>query len=203
VKTRASRLTRAAASRAAIFALLLAGCGTDLTLPPASIPIASQQITLFALNNTPVNTNSAYDMLQLLEVRVDQTNSFDFAFDLKFDSAYGIGKPGDTVAVLVPRGALGFVQDPGLMTLPGIYNFDSLQVAPAGGYTKDKAVLIHEGNVLFAASRIQTCNFGFTLPHYAKLVIQKIDLAAYSVTMRVTIDPNCGYREVNSGIPTF
>jgi hypothetical protein len=201
--TRESGLTRAAALKAATLSLLLAGCGTDLTLPPASIPIAQQQITLFALTNTPVNTNSAYDMLQLLEVRVDQNNAFDFAFDLRFDSAYGIGKHGDTVAVLIPRGAMGFVADPGLIALPGIYNFDSLQVAPQGGYTKDKAVQIREGNVLYAASRIQTCNFGFTLPHYAKLVIQKIDLAAYSVTIRVVIDPNCGYREVNSGIPTF
>lgn len=203
MKTRESRLTHAAATRAAILALLLAGCGTALSLPPASVPITQQQITLFSLTNTPVNTNSAYDMLQMLEVRIDQTNNFDFAFDLRFDSAYGIGKPGDTVAVLIPRGAMGFVADPGLIALPGIFNFDSLQVAPTGGYTQDKAVAIHEGDVLYAASRIQTCNFGFTLPHYAKLVIQKIDLAAYSTTILVVIDPNCGYREVNSGIPTF
>ncbi|MFI5281429.1 MAG: hypothetical protein ACHQU1_13110, partial [Gemmatimonadales bacterium] len=202
MKTRELVPTRATALRAAIFALLLAGCGTDLTLPPATAPITNQQINLFALTNTPVNTNSAYDMLQLFEVRVDQNNSFDFAFDLRFDSAYGIGKPGDTVAVLIPRGALGFVADPGLIYLPGIFNFDSLQVAPTGGYVKDKAVQIHEGDVLFAASRIQTCNFGFTLPHYAKLIIQKIDLAAFSTTIRVVIDPNCGYREINSGIPT-
>ncbi len=201
--THQSGLTRAAALRAAILALLLAGCGTDLTLPPASAPITQQQIILFALTNTPVNTNSAYDMLQPIEVRVDQTNAFDFAFDLRFDSAYGIGKHGDTVAVLIPRGAMGFVADPGLIALPGIFNYDSLQVAPAGGYTKDRAVAIHEGDVLYAASRIQTCNFGFTLPHYAKLIIQKIDLAAYSTTIRVVLDPNCGYREINSGIPTF
>jgi hypothetical protein len=203
VKTSESGLTRAAALRAAIFALLLTGCGSATTLPPASAPITQQQINLFALTNTPVNSNSAYDMIQLLEVRVDQNNSFDFAFDLRFDSAYGIGKHGDTVAVLIPRGALGFVADPGLIYLPGIFNFDSLQVAPVGGYVKDKAVQIHEGDVLYAASRIQTCNFGFTLPHYAKLVIQKIDLAAFSTTIKVVIDPNCGYREINTGIPTF
>lgn len=203
MKTRESGLTRAAATRAAFLALLLLGCGTDTTLPPASSPITQQQINLFALTNTPVNTNSAYDMIQLLEVRVDQNTTFDFAFDLRFDSAYGIGKPGDTVAVLIPRGALGFVTDPGLIYLPGIFNFDSLQVAPTGVYVKDKAVQIHEGDVLYAASRIQTCNFGFTLPHYAKLLIQKIDLAAFSTTIKVVVDPNCGYREINSGIPTF
>jgi len=203
VKTRQSRPTRAAALRAAIVALLLAGCSTDLALPPASLPITTQQINLFALTNTPVNTNSAYDIIDMVEVRVDQINNFDFAFDLRFDSAYGIGKPGDTVAVLIPHGVFGFAADPGIISLPGIFNFDSLQVAPTGGYVKDSVVAIHEGDLLYAASRVQTCNFGYTLPHYAKLQIQKIDLAAFSVTINVVVDPNCGYREINTGIPTF
>src|SRR5713101_7387005 len=55
--------------------LPLLGCGSDLTLPPANIPIGQQQITLYALTGTPVNTNSGYDMLNLFEVRVDASNA--------------------------------------------------------------------------------------------------------------------------------
>jgi hypothetical protein len=187
---------------AAVLLALPPACSNDLTLPPASLPVADQQITLYALTGTPVNTNSAYDMLNTIEVRMDQTTAFDFAYDLRFDSAYGIGKHGDTVAVLIPRGALGFVQDPGLLALPGVFNYDSLLLAPSSGYTRDSAVQIHEGDVLYAASRVQTCNFGFTLPHYAKLVIQKIDLTALSTTIRLSVDPNCGYRELGPGIPS-
>ena len=199
--TGAHRFTRAAALRAVGAALLLAGCGSDLTLPPASIPIAQQQITLYAMTGTPVNTSSAYDMLNLFEVRLDLTNSFDFAFDLRFDSAYGFGGPGDTIAVLIPRGALGFVPDPGLQVVHSL-NFDSLQIAPTDGYIQDHAVKIHEGWVFFAASRVQTCNFGFVLPHYAKLVIDKIDLAARTAVIRLVVDPNCGYRGLGSGLPS-
>jgi len=194
-------ILRPATLRAACVALLLAGCASDLTLPPASIPIAQQEITLYALTGTPVGTNSAYDMLSLIEVRSDRTNSFDFAWDLQFDSAYGIGKPGDTVAVLIPRGALGFVSDPGLQLAP-TFSLDSAILAPTGGYTKDHAVKIKEGIVLYAASRVQTCNFGFTLPHYAKLLIEQIDLTNRKVVIRVVMDPNCGYRALTSGIPS-
>lgn len=191
----------AALPRAALVALAAAGCNTDLTLPPASVPIASQTITLYALTGTPVNTNSAYDVLQFAEVRLDQTNNFDFAFDMRFDSAWGIGKPGDTTVVLIPRGAMGFIADPGLQVVP-TFNFDSLHFAPTVGYTKTAAVAIHEDDVLFLASRIQTCNFGFTLPHYAKMQITKIDLNNRFVTIKLTIDPNCGYTDVSTGIPT-
>ncbi len=192
----------AASLRAACVALLLAGCGSDLTLPPASVPITQQEITLYALTGTPVATSSAYDMLSLIEVRTDLTNSFDFAWDLRFDSAYGIGKPGDTVAVLLPRGALGFVTDPGLQLAP-TFSIDSAIVAPTNGYIKDRAVRIKEGVVLYAASRIQTCQFGFTLPHYAKLLIEQIDLTNRKVVIRVVLDPNCGYRTLTSGIPNL
>ena len=192
----------AASLRAACVALLLAGCGSDLTLPPASAPITQQEITLYALTGTSVGTNSAYDMLSLIEVRTDLTNSFDFAWDLRFDSAYGIGKAGDTVAVLIPRGALGFVTDPGLQLAP-TFSIDSAIVAPTDGYIKDHAVRIKQGVVLYAASRVQTCNFGFTLPHYAKLLIEQIDLTNRQVVIRVVEDPNCGYRTLTSGIPNL
>jgi hypothetical protein len=193
-------------SRTTVLALVLAfagatACGSDLTLPPATIPIAQQQIKLYALTGTPVGTSSAYDMLSLAEVRTDVSTGFDFAFDMVFDSAYGFGQHNDTVAVLIPRGALGFTADPGLQVVP-TFNFDSLKIAAGTGYTKARAVRIHEGDVLFAASRAQSCNFGFIRPHYAKLLIQAIDLNAKMATILVIIDPNCGYQGLGSGIPT-
>ncbi len=200
--TRARRFPLVRPASALAVSLLLAGCGTDLQLPPANLPIAQQQIQLYALTGTPVYTPSAYDMLTLGEVRLDKSNAFDFAVDIRFDSAYGIGKHNDTVVVLIPRGALGFAHDPGLIFVPS-FNFDSITVAPSTGYTKDRAVSVHEGDVLIAASRITTCNFGFTLPHYAKLQIQQIDLTNLKVTIGVVIDPNCGYRQFGSGIPDF
>lgn len=177
-----------------------AGCGDDLQLPPANVPIAQQVILLSALSGTPVTTPSAYNMLGLAEVRTDLSNDFDFVFDLGPDSSYGLGTTGDTIAVLIPRGYLGFAADGGLIwTLAG---FDSVRIAPVTGYLTDKPTRIRAGDVVIAASRIQTCEFSFLRPRYAKIQIISIDLTTRQSQMRVVIDPNCGYRSLGSGIPT-
>jgi hypothetical protein len=182
-------------------ALLVGACGNDLTLPPATIPIARQQIHLFALEGTPVGTPSGYNMVSVGEVQVFRTNDFDFLFNIGVDSVLGTGTNGDTVAVLIPRGGLGFSTDGGLQfTLTG---FDSIQVAPVNGYEKVKPTRIRAGDTILAASRLQTCNFGFVRPIYAKLYIDSIDLATRSAVIIVVIDTNCGYRSLSSGIPTI
>jgi hypothetical protein len=180
---------------------LSAGCGNELTLPPATAPIAQQQIHLFALTETPVGTPSAYNMIGLGEVQTFRSNDFDFAFDIGIDSTFGLGTKGDTIAVLIPRGGLGFTEDAGLQfTLVG---FDSIQVAPTTGYEKTRATRIRAGDVVLAASRPQTCNFGFVRPRYAKLQIGSIDIATRSAVILVVIDTNCGYRGLGVGIPSI
>lgn len=180
---------------------LLAGCGDGLTLPPATVPIAQQQITLFALTNTPVGTPSAYNMTTLSEVQIFRSNDFDFVFDIGVDSSYGVGTVGDTVAVLLPRAYMGFAQDGGLQYTP--IGFDSVRIAPETGYEKQKPTKVRAGDTILAASRLQSCNFAFVRPRYAKLYIQSIDLATRSAVITVIIDTNCGYRSLDSGIPTI
>lgn len=180
---------------------LLVACSDELTLPEASIPIARQQIHLFALNGTPVGTPSAYDMITLAEVQIFRSNSWDFVFDLGPDSSYGLGTTGDTIAVLLPRAYMGFQEDGGLLW--STVGFDSVQVAPTTGYEKTKPTRIRSGDTIIATSRDQQCNFSQIYPRYAKLFIESIDLASRSAVIVVIIDPNCGYRGLTSGIPTI
>ena len=182
-------------------AFALMACGNDLTLPPATVPIARQEIHLYALEGTPVGTPSAYNMISVAEVQVFRTNDFDFVFNLGIDSVLGVGTSGDTVAVLIPRGALGFSEDGGLQS--STVAFDSLQLAPTEGYEKAKPRLIRAGDTIVAASRLQQCNFGYIRPYYAKLHIDSIDPATRSAVIVVVIDANCGYRSLGSGIPTI
>jgi len=173
--------------------LALPACEGDLGLPPAQIPIAQQQITLYALTGTPVNTSSAYSMINLAEVRTDLSNEFDFAFDIR-DTL------GGRQAYLLPRGDLGFVPDGGLQrtTIP----FDSLLFAPTTGYEDVRPTPIDSGAVLIAASRRQQCDFRISSPRYAKLLVLSLDYTTRVAVIRVVIDPNCGYRSLGSGIPT-
>jgi hypothetical protein len=179
--------------------LTLVSCQNGPTLPPASIPVAQQQITLYALTGTPITTPSGYNMIQLGEVRTYLSNNFDFVMDIGIDSTFGVGNKGDTVIVLEPRGAVGFVEDGGLQWTA--IGFDSVAVAPTDGYEQVKPTKIRQGDVILASSRKQTCDDASQHPRYAKLNIQTVDLVARSVVILVVIDPNCGYRGLKSGIP--
>jgi hypothetical protein len=187
--------------RGAALAAVLSACGNTPVLPPAQIPVADQVFTLYALTGTPVNTPSAYSILLPGPVRLDQTSDFDFAFDIRPDSQLGLGQTGDTVAALLPRYQFGFTADGGFQATT--QEFDSIRVAPGSGYENKKPMRITDGSVLFATSRLQTCNFNVYLPHYAKLVVQQIDLVQRTVAIRAVLDPNCGYRSLGPGIPTF
>jgi len=187
--------------RLAALVLVSASCDVSTTLPAASVPIAQQLITLYALTGTPVNTASGYNMLQLGEVRTSVSNNFDFVMDIGIDSTFGVGNKGDTVIVLIPRGAVGFVEDGGLQWSPT--SFDSLVLAPVTGYQEAKPTRIRQGDIILASSRRQTCDDASSHPRYAKMNIQTVDLATRSVVILVVIDPNCGYRSLKSGIPVL
>jgi len=185
--------------RIASLVLAVSACGGGTTLPPASIPVAQQQITLYAITGTPVTTPSGYNMVNLAEVRTYLSNNFDFVLDIGIDSTFGIGNKGDTVIVLLPRGAVGFLEDGGLQWTA--VSFDSVALAPVNGYEQAKPTRVRQGDVVLATSRKQTCDDGSRHPRYAKMEIQAVDLVARSAVILVVIDPNCGYRGLKSGIP--
>ena len=169
-------------------AALIAGCSATYSLPPATLALTPGTVTLWALTGTPLANPSAYDVLRQTVVRTDRTSIFDFAFDIRVDSAK------DTSAVFLPRGALGLIMDGGLQISTQPY--DSITFAPNSGYQDSLPVKLQVGTVVLAASRSETCNFGFIYPLYGKMRITAIDYAARSVTFDILIDPNCGYRSL-------
>jgi hypothetical protein len=36
---------------------------------------------------------------------------------------------------------------------------------------------------------------------YSKLIVDEIDLATRSVRVRIVVDPNCGFRSLDEGLP--
>ncbi len=190
----------AAARSAALVAVLLAtaaaACNDPYALPPATTPPAIFDLTLWSITGTSIASPSAYDLLLQTVVRTDRTSVFDFAFDIP-DSL------GDTVAVLLPRGALGLYRDGGLQltTTP----FDQISRAPNSGYVQGDPLPVKVGDVVLAASRSQTCNFGFVEPFYAKMRVTALDFVQRSITMHMLVDANCGYRSLDSSTtpPTF
>ena len=178
----------------------LAACSDPFALPPPSQPTTERIVILYALSGTPLSTPSAFNLVSGIEVRTDRTPDFDIALEFAPDSALGLGTTGDTVAALLPRGALGFAADPGVM-IDSTTPWDSLRLAPIDGYTTDKAVRIDSGDVVIASSRAQGCNFGLVRHLYAKIRIDQVDRARRRIVTLTVTNPNCGYRGLGPGIP--
>lgn len=180
-----------AASCVLVTGLALGACGDPFGLPRPFSTNFVDTVSLYALGGTPVAAPSGYS-LQLVEaVRVDLL-PFDFAFEI--DSA---GR-----ALLLPTGALRLGRGSGvqLTTQP----FDSIRLAPTGGYQLDSAVVIDSGSVALVRSRPTGCSFDPTPAYFyhAKLEVLLVDTVARRLDFTILVDVNCGHRGLDPPPPT-
>ncbi len=169
-------------------------CGDANLLPPATLGVREDTITLWAITGTSIALPSAWDQVLGIAARTDRTSSFDWAFDFVWDSVAH-----DTVPALLPRGALGLSVDGGLQKVSGV--FDSLRTAPGSGYDGSAPVYLDSTTVVATRSRTQTCNFGIYSGIFAKATPLAISRSFRKVVLRLVTDPNCGYRSFNPGVP--
>lgn len=170
-------------------ALWAAACGDPFGLPQAQDTNAVDTVSLYALDGTSVSSPSAFSIAGNQAVRTDLTSQFDFAFNIDV-----LGHP-----VFLPTGALGLPKGAALqvVTTP----FDSITIAPGGGWVTDTAVAADSGNVLVARSQLTTCPFGAAVFLYAKLQVLRVDTIARRVDFEVLANQNCGYRGLEPGLP--
>lgn len=164
--------------------------GTQLS--PADTSNVVDTFTLGALHGAALSYPSAFDVTIGLPVRTDETSGFDFIYDI------------DTLGrhVFIPLHALvglGVVtgSNPGFVVESG--TFDALAKAPSDGYVTTDTLVITPGEVLAVRSRV-ACYL--SVPQYGKL--QVIDFNDSTRTMRVEAlsDINCGYTNLQPGLPT-
>ena len=173
---------------------LAAACGDPLGLPAPAIGNRTDTVSLYALSGTPVTSPSVYIIGFRQVARSDQSaTGFDFAFDI--DTA---GRP-----VLLPTGALGLPRASGIQRT--LHTFDSVTVAPAGGYQSDSAMVVDSNEVMILHSRPLVCSFGITSIYYAKLHVLAIDTTSGPNGRRIDFEilnnVNCGYRGLEPGLP--
>ena len=183
------RATGLAALCALAVGAAFAACDNPFALPPATLLPYDTTFTLYSMTGSIVWGPSAYDMVDQLLIRTDRSPFFDFALDMP-DSL------GDTVPLLIAPGGLGLARDGGLQITKTA--FDSLNYAPDAGYNQAAGQRLAVGTVVLASSRTQSCNYNIAHPLYAKLKILAVDTTARSVTLRMLLDPNCGYRSLQA-----
>ena len=173
-------------------AVALMGCGDPNLLLPPNFFNAVDTVTVYAITGTPVWRPSGYVLSDGFAIRLDQTNSVDFAFDIYPDS----------VPVLLPAAAVGQPSSTGLN--PGLLRasvpFDSVHEAVVSGYQTSDSVHAGVGSVFYVrANFIPTCFLG--TPPYGKLEVLAVDHEARSMQFRVLVNRNCGYKSLDPGVP--
>jgi len=159
-------------------------------LPPPTIANVEDTISLYALDGTALSLPSGYNIPTRTVQRTDRSALIDFAFNI---TATG-------QAVLLPTGALQLGRLSGI--LPLSVPFESVKTAPNGGYTDTTSVAVDSGTVAVVRSRPSSCLVFSSIVHfYGKVQVLQIDTVARRIDLRVLVDQNCGYRDLEPGLP--
>lgn len=167
-------------------------CGGDTNLPPPTYENVVDTTEMWALEGTAIGTPSGLDLVSTLAVRPELGDPFDFAFDI--DSA--------GVATLYPSGLLGGSETAGLLASNSA--FDDVLRAPLEDYVTDSVLAIEVGMVFVARSRSAATGCSAltgSLPRYGKFEVLGIDTVERTVTLQALINVNCGYRQLEPGLP--
>ena len=181
-------------SLAAVLALAAAiACSDDLLGTP-SVANTIDTVTLGALEGTPISVASGYN-ISVGAVRTDDPTT-----GANFEFAYNVRKLGDGTyqRVFLPRAILvgsGTSADPGLQRHDK--TFDEITRAASNGYTADSAVPVEVGERFLVRSRVVCVSLG--VPLYGKLEI--LSFQDSTVTFKVLTNLNCGFRDLNVGLP--
>lgn len=185
-------------SAAAVLVLALGACKSNDILR-ADQPVATDTLVAYALTGTPASLPSGLASTYRSTVRVDGSGAFDVAFDLN--------SRGDSVIVAPVRvviSPLTGAPQVGLQTPQR--SFDAITTAPGGYYRPDTAIVVAPGQPFVLLTQrstgATTCLYN-PAPHiYAKVVVDSVQPATRAIYLRQVVDPNCGYRSFEPGLPT-
>lgn len=174
--------------------LFSSGCDSTLALPPATVPNLIDTVTLYALQGTPINTASGFDVTLGITARTDrQSEGFDIAFDLDDEDR----------ALIFTTGALGLSVSSAIQTSDRA--FGDIVIAPLEGYELNDTLVVGVDSVFIVRSRPTSFGCVFFLgriPRYGKFHVLDLNLETRQITLENLVNLNCGYRGLEFGIPT-
>jgi hypothetical protein len=169
-------------------------CG-DFTGVPASLPTLTDSGTVYAINGSPPGAPTALYLYSGARLSADANFFFDLAFDI--DAS---GNP-----VILPQravaSALANTHSVGLQLVAT--DFASTDRAPKSGYRADTAMVVRAGQTVVVQSRDpNACGISLTgTTLHAKLVVTSVDTRSRKLSIRYTVDPNCGFLSFAPGVP--
>lgn len=177
-------------------AAVLTACG-DSNLLRAQLPTVQDAYVVFALTGTPAAYPSGINTYVRSAVRVDGNGNFDVAFDI--DSA------GNAVLYPVQKivSSLSGTRHVGLRKVEG--TFENVTIAPQGTYS-DSTIVAKDGDIIIVQAvrngSGDACQFDLSPYIYTKMLVDSIATDSRTVVVQTVLDPNCGFRSFESGIPS-
>ena len=177
-------------------ALALTACGDPQGII-AQLPTVTDSYQVYALTGTPASLPSGINTYIRSAVRVDGNANFDVAFDIN-----GTGQ----VLVYPVQKVVSSISGNRQVGLRKIIGASSaVLIAPTGTYLDSTVVAVPGDVIVLQALRngaSDACQFDISPYIYTKLVIDSISVRTRSIFVGATLDPNCGFRSFESGIPT-
>lgn len=178
-------------------AIVASACTNPIHITAQAVTVVDT-VTVYALSGTSPSLPSALDVFARQPVLVDGFGAFDVAFDIESPTQVRIYPV--RLVVTSPSG----VRQVGIRKETG--TFDQLAIAPAGVYPVDSSVVVSMGEVaVIQTTRAlpgEICQYALQPYLYAKLSVLSIDTAARTIKFELGLDPNCGFRSFQPGIPT-
>jgi hypothetical protein len=193
-------IQRAGLAAATFAAAVMLACG-DPNAPQARFPNYADTLGLYALNGAPRGAPTAIHLIAGIgasaAVVTDASFSFDVAVDIDAQGRPILYPVRALAAPFLGRHRVGIRRDD--------RPFDSITEAPTDRYAYDSVAVLAVGEVVLIESAdleaTSTCLGGGVI--YAKMVVDSLRAATRRVFVRVTADPNCGFRSlVAPGVPT-
>lgn len=175
-------------------ASLLMACGEPLRIQ-ATETVISTNFELHAFSVAPPTYNSAI-LTAFAEPRpVTAAGAFDVALDLDDEGRILVMPVSTVVTPLLGATRVGLRHAGG--------SYDAVLSAPTGEYVRDSVFTIVPGEVVVieADRSADLCGFAISPFIYSKLSVLSVNEATGAIAVRFTVDPNCGFRSFEEGIP--
>ncbi len=162
----------------------------------ASLPTSADAYTVYALTGTPASLPSGINTYLRAAVLVDGNANFDVALDLDANNKIVFLPVQKVVSSISSNRVVGIRKVSGA--------FADVTIAPTGTYP-DSTVLAAPGEVVILQSlrngTNDACSFSISPYIYSKLSVDSVNLATRRIYVKAIVDPNCGFRSFETGIP--
>jgi hypothetical protein len=169
---------------------------SSLTRPNAQSANVTDTVTVYAINNTPVDAPSGLWLFGEQAVVINSSFTFDLAFDLDAQGNATL------YTVRYVAGDLSAAHSVGVQKMTSTY--EAFDKAPSTGYIADSLFTAKVGDVFaIQTSDPSACSFSvYSNVIYGKVQILAVDPVARTLRARFTVDPNCGFFSlIPSGTP--